>query len=420
MRREDGVVKVMDVGLTGPQSQSHTRITKSADIIGTAAYMAPEQSKRASAVGKTADVYSLGAVLWSLLAGEVMYPRDDVVAAMTAHEKEPIPKLSKIVSDAPIGVYDLFRRMVAKEAADRPQTMDEVVETLERILAEIDGSGGLVFPWGMGRIIREGRVLGELKTIVERGNGRAPGDRRVVVVNGLEVPLRWCPPGTFEMGSPKREAGRYADEKQARVTLTKGFWLGETAVTQELYKSVRGTNAASHKGARLPVEQVSWKDAVAFCAKLTERERSAGRLLATAEYRLPTEAEWEYACRAGTVTAYWFGDDAERFGEYGWYADNSGGHTHEVGLKPRNAWGLYDLHGNVWEWCGDVYVNKLEGGLDPFVTGGGSVRVYRGGGWSSTAGYCRSASRYWHDPSYRSNYLGFRLALSPSGELPEA
>ena len=164
-----------------------------------------------------------------------------------------------------------------------------------------------------------------------------------------------------------------------------------------------GVNPSSFKGANNPVEMVSWDDAVAFCEKLSSlpAEVAAGRV-----YRLPTEAEWEYACRAGTTTAYSFGDDAKDLGKYAWFSDNSGFKTHGVGEKLPNGWGLYDMHGNVWEWCSDAE---------------GSYRVFRGGGWGSTAWFCRSALRRRLGPSNRSVHLGFRLVLSsPSGKSPEA
>ena len=178
-----------------------------------------------------------------------------------------------------------------------------------------------------------------------------------------------------------------------------GFSIGVHEVTQSQDESVMGANPSSFKGANNPVENVSWDDAVAFCAKLSAlpAEVAAGRV-----YRLPTEAESEYACRAGTTTGYSFGDDAQDLGEYAWFSDNSGNTTHGVGEKLPNDWGLCDMHGNVFEWCSDAV---------------GSYRVFRGGSWYYEAAYCRSAYRYSLAPSFRSAYLGFRLALSsPSGK----
>jgi formylglycine-generating enzyme required for sulfatase activity len=165
---------------------------------------------------------------------------------------------------------------------------------------------------------------------------------------------------------------------------------------------------------------VSWTDAMEFCKKLSERpdERTAGRM-----YRLPTEAEWEYACRAGSKTPYsfGFGDDKTNLSNFAWFTSNSGGETHAVGQKRPNAWGLHDMHGNVWEWCSDWYGAYAAGTVtDPTGPAGGSSRVVRGGGWINAAGNCRSADRHGSDPSDRNDYLGFRLALSPSGSMPPA
>ncbi len=158
--------------------------------------------------------------------------------------------------------------------------------------------------------------------------------------------LRLIPAGEFTMGSPGTESDRRADETQHRVTLTKPFYLGVTEVTQEQYQKVMGSNPSGFKGPQNPVEQVSWNDAVAFCRKLSElpSEKSGGYV-----YRLPTEAEWEYACRAGTTTTYSFGDSESELGAYAWYIDNSGRTTHPVGGKRPNACGLYGMHGNVFE-----------------------------------------------------------------------
>ena len=170
-----------------------------------------------------------------------------------------------------------------------------------------------------------------------------------------------------------------------------------------------GNNPSSFKssGKGAPVEQVSWDDAIEFCQKLTERERRAGRLPEGYKYTLPTEAQWEYACRAGTTGPY-----AGELGRMAWYGNNSGSKTHPAGQKAPNAWGLYDMHGNVREWCYDWYGDYPDGSVrDPPGTSSGSHRVDRGGGWNSFARNCRSAGRLRGAPSLRNDSLGFRLAL---------
>jgi formylglycine-generating enzyme required for sulfatase activity len=194
------------------------------------------------------------------------------------------------------------------------------------------------------------------------------------------------------MGSPSNEPERDNDESQRSVVISDAFYMQTTEVTQGQWRKVMGSNPSSFKycGDDCPVEQVSWNDVQEFIRKLNSME-------GTEKYRLPTEAEWEYAARAGTTTAYSFGDSGSELGDYGWYDRNSGNKTHPAGQKRANPWGLYDVHGNVWEWTQDIYK-------------GGSGRVIRGGSWYGSARYCRSAYRSSGDPGFRDRYLGFRLA----------
>lgn len=222
--------------------------------------------------------------------------------------------------------------------------------------------------------------------------------------------------GTFMMGSsPLNEPERFKDERQHRVTITKPFYMQTTEVTQDQWREVMGSNPSHFKdcGADCPVEGVSWNDAQEFIRKLNQKERAD-------TYRLPTEAEWEYACRANSITRFCFGDSDGKLGEYAWYSGNSSLKTHSVGQKQPNAWGLYDMHGNVLEWCQDrcewkngvVTDTYREGIVDPLCNKG-SYRVLRGGGWFDNAMYCRSANRDNNSPGYWDNYLGFRLARTP-------
>jgi tetratricopeptide (TPR) repeat protein len=229
--------------------------------------------------------------------------------------------------------------------------------------------------------------------------------------------MAYIRPGTFTMGSPASESGRSSDEgPQTQVTLTEGYWLGKTEVTQAQWEALMESIPSKFMGPDRPVEQVFWSDAMEFCRKLTERERSAGRLPEGYEYTLPTEAQWEYACRAGTTGQY--GGDGN-LDDMGWYRQNSGNTTHPVGQKQANAWGLYDMHGNVWEWCLDWYGNYPGGSVrDPTGPASGTGRVGRGGGWGSYAIGCRSAFRSGGVSGYRFNGLGFRLALAPQVNQP--
>ena len=252
-------------------------------------------------------------------------------------------------------------------------------------------------------------------------------------VRGYAVPtnLVAIPAGSFMMGSPTNEPTRFENETQHTVTLTKGFCMGKFEVTQAEYLAVMGTNPSYFPGdLSRPVETVSWEDATNYCAQLTARERSAGRLPAAYIYRLPTESEWEYACRAGTTTPFYYGNElrsgmANFYGYYeyppcggsAYYCNNDSGtylrRTASVGSYAPNAWGLYDMHGNVWEWCQDWYGPYPSGSVnDPQGDPTGSYQVIRSGYWHGSAYYCRSAQRNGFHPTDRDYDLGFRVVLA--------
>ena len=244
------------------------------------------------------------------------------------------------------------------------------------------------------------------------------GNLKIPAVNPDPTHLVWINAGTFTMGSPGSEADRDSrEDSQTQVTISQGFWMSKHETTQEEYLAVIGNNPSAFTGdLKRPVEQVSWNDATNYCVKLTVRERAAGRLPVGYAYRLPTEAEWEYCCRAGTTTRFSYGDDADytQLGNYAWYSDNSNRQSHGVGQKRPNAWGLYDMHGNVYEWCLDWY-DPYHGGIvtDPRGKNTGTIRVLRGGGWNSLGWSCRAAFRYGDSPAYQSYILGFRSVLAP-------
>ena len=214
------------------------------------------------------------------------------------------------------------------------------------------------------------------------------------------IGMRFVPisAGSFTMG---------AGETAHKVTLTQPFELGVYEVTQEQYEAVMGDNPSHFREAGHPVEKVSWNQAVSFCRKLSAlpEEQAAGF-----EYRLPTEAEWEYACRAGSTTVYSFGDDDAELGDHAWFILNSGSRTNPVGGRKENAWKLHDMHGNVWEWCQDWSAALPAGEVtDPAGPAEGSRRVLRGGSWYHYPVFCRSADRSSHEPDYRHYNLGFRV-----------
>ena len=232
--------------------------------------------------------------------------------------------------------------------------------------------------------------------------------------------LVFIPPGTFRMGSAATEVDRYDDEgPQRAVTISRGFWMEKYEVTQGKYLTVMGDNPSLFTGdPERPVETVSWQDATNYCGKLTELERAAGRIATNSFYRLPTEAEWEYACRAWTSTRFSYGDDESyvNLANYAWHEGNSGVTTHPVGRKLPNSWGLYDMHGNVWEWCQDLYGPYPSGiAVDPQGAPAGFNRVFRGGSWNYEPRGCRSALRSFILPEISDSAIGFRVVLA-SGE----
>ena len=250
---------------------------------------------------------------------------------------------------------------------------------------------------------------------------------RPSVTNSIGMKLVAIDAGKFWMGSAPLEPGRRADERRHQVTLTAPFYLGIHEVTQAHYARVMKVNpsefgrdgvqasrVAGQKTENFPVDSVNWYQAVQFCQRLSAlpAEKSAGH-----SYRLPTEAEWEYAARAGMDTIWSFGRRVERLSHHGWYRRSSGRRTHPVGEKMPNAWGLYDMYGNVWEWCRDWHAAEyyqVSPPEDPPGPSRGDARVLRGGGWASGAARCRSASRLRDPPAVGDPDTGFRVLMSKS------
>jgi formylglycine-generating enzyme required for sulfatase activity len=236
---------------------------------------------------------------------------------------------------------------------------------------------------------------------------------RAPITNTIGMKLNKIPAGTLLMGSPESEADREDDETQHKVTITKPFYMQTTEVTQGQWKAVMGTEPwkgqqAVKEGPNNAASWVSWDDAMAYCKKLSEKEGKT--------YRLPTEAEWEYACRAGTETAWSFGDDEKALGDYAWYRENAWDidekYAHQVELKKPNAFGLFDMHGNVYEWCHDFYGEdyyKQSPAQDPQGPAAGSSYVFRGGSWFDLTLRTRSIFRNNNTREFSNIDLGFRL-----------
>jgi formylglycine-generating enzyme len=240
-----------------------------------------------------------------------------------------------------------------------------------------------------------------------------PKDPPKTFTNSIGMKFVWIPPGNFVMGSPKEEKLRGEDETQHKVALTKGFYLGVYTVTQEQWKEVMGNNPSRFKDEKnLPVETVSWEDCQEFIKKLREKDKRP--------YRLPSESEWEYACRAGTTMTFHHGetiptDQANYDGNLTYGIGKKGkyrGKTTPVGSFPANAWGLHDMHGNVWQWCQDWYGDyPKKDVVDSQGPDAGDTRVLRGGSWADGPRHCRSAERNANVPGHRTSNFGFRLCL---------
>ena len=231
-----------------------------------------------------------------------------------------------------------------------------------------------------------------------------PGDRLVKVVNGVEFAFRWCPAGTFIMGSPETETGRCYRENQFQATLTNGFWMMETEISQKQWKAVMGNNPSRfNEDENNPVENISWYDCQDFCKKCSQNGLNL---------KLPTEAQWEYACRAGEENS----NSRDRY--HSWNEENSGHKTHPVGTKhDPNEWGIYDMHGNVLEWCEDwygAYPNKSV--INPTGPTSGFTRINRGGCWNDSLTHIRSASRFDAYPNDQFDNLGFRCVIAQDND----
>jgi formylglycine-generating enzyme required for sulfatase activity len=243
--------------------------------------------------------------------------------------------------------------------------------------------------------------------------------------NELKLKFAWCPPGKFTAGSPKSESSRRENENQVEIKMSYGFWLGQTEVTQGLWQKLMQSTPWKgiphvEEGASDPATQVAYLDVMKFCRKLTALERAAGRLPSSREYTLPSELQWEYACRAGATTAYSFGNDPAELIDYAWWggerSDGNVGaeqYAHQVGLQKPDPWSLYDMHGNVWELCRDSWAAQIGGHPEPLRFPAKALgRIARGGSWRDGASNCRSARRRKVSPGDLGyDDVGFRVAL---------
>jgi eukaryotic-like serine/threonine-protein kinase len=497
---EQGSLRLMDFGLAGWTQEECTRLTKAGAIMGTPAYMAPEQASGDTAqIGPASDLYSAGVVLYELLTGcrpfaeghpaALMYlivhkeaappsarrpgldaaleaiclkamakkPEDrfDSGEAMAAALRSWAPTanlLAKPVATQPLAglptsVWEWVTETVGApspptiQPAPAPATIRGNWNRLSTIIADHFGPKWKAWAYVSAAVLALLIVAAMLSYLLRpsveavqstgaTNSGRASAGEKLQdeIVNSFGMRLKLIKPGTFLMGSPKGEAGQFDDEQpQHSVQITRPFYLGVYPVTQAEYVQVtsqKNPSSFSKEGEgksavegldtlKFPVEQVTWDEAAVFCKLLNrlEAKKPAGW-----KYALPTEAEWEYACRAGSKTTYFFGGDAENLGNYAWYSGNSESRTHAVGTRMANPWGLCDMNGNVWQWCVDWYAKDYYASSpnkDPqcLINDSAQARVLRGGAWYGDAGYCRAACRFRSAPGTRDHNVGLRVCF---------
>jgi len=361
-----GTAKLVDFGLA-KFMESKSQLTR---VGGTPGYMAPELYHEK--VYPASDLWSVAIVLHEMLTGRRPFEGETEAALMYKILREP-PALSEALGG---GMKEFLRNALGKDVSSRYGTAAAMGADLREVV--------------QGRPATPLRSGEEVSTITLPGVGRS----RAAV--GVDIEFVQIPAGEFDMGS---ESGAPDERPVRRVRISKAFEVGKYPVTQAQWEAVMGSNPSDCKGADRPVELVSWNQVQEFLKELNE-ERDGYR------YRLPTEAEWEYAARAGTT-----GDYAPELDALAWYAANSGGETHPVGQKGPNGWGLYDMLGNVWEWCQDWYgadYYKTSPAVDPRGPESGKFRVVRGGSWSDVPWLLRASGRGWVGPGVWSDDLGFR------------
>jgi len=409
-----GVPLVMDFSVARELHETFTRTTGRSGSSGTLPYMSPQQLQ-GETPHPSQDIYSLAATIYDCVAGHPPFHRGAIEHQIVNREPQTVEGCGAFGA--------ALLKGLAKSDKQRP-------ETCAAILTEVANCSQI-----------PPQAVSHAQQVTE-STARDVESLAQLITNSIDCKLVYVSPGAFTMGSQSPtemrceitcrggflwlkektkevfqyeggEEGRRDDETQHRVILSRGFYMGTTPVTQGQWRAVMGNNPShfADKDHR-PVEQVSWHDAVRFCQRLTERERAAGLIGPNQSYRLPTEAEWEYACRAGTTTRFYTGNTKADLARAAWYDGNSDRQTHPVGQKAPNAWGLYDMHGNVLEWCSDWFGDYPRGEVtDPPGPATGKGRVVRGGSWLNHPSRSRSANRNNIAPDNRCFLIGFRVVL---------
>ena len=391
-------LKILDFGIARirreiADEESDASLTNTASMMGTVDYMPPEQALDSKSVDQRADIYSMGCVLHFLLTGRPAFEGSTLMQKLVAHREHPIPSLKERVGVNASALDPIFRRMLAKNPADRYQTAEEVRLAFVRLRSS--------------------------------ENKKASNS---ILSNSIGMRFVRVPAGRFLMGvSNEDQVKWWAHEFEGpphMVEISREFLLGEAPVTQAEYLALKGVNPSRFSVGQLdrPVENVSWMDVINFLNQLSLKEgfqpyyrvdEDEIELLGGKGYRLPTEAEWEYACRAGSETSWYFGGDRKKLSNCGWISDNSNNETHPVRKLVPNAFGLYDLYGNVWEWCFDLYSDTFysasQNAVDPSGPTRGSERVIRGGSFAHSRN-TRSSARSKAFPDTKESNIGFRIA----------
>ena len=469
-----GLLKIVDMGLAkiqaGENEDKISMLTTNTAIMGSADFMSPEQTVSTKNVDTRTDIYSLGASFYFLLTAKVMYPQKATFSKLISHRQAPISSLKFMRTDVSQKLDDIYTKMVAKKVEDRYQSMTKLILDLEALEKEsttqnllkqdavlnpfqVNGvnfldlddisikpkkSAGIfankkiaMFCAGLFVVVGLLVILFIPKNTMVKNDLNNTDDAQeafleppfdfnqaqeaqqalaktlglavettVDLGRGVNLAMILIPQGKFMMGSPFSEPGHKSDEAQHQVVLSRPYFIGKNEVTQEQWEAVMGDNPSQTKGAKLPVTNISWNDCQNFISKLNAKTES--------NYRLPTEAEWEYACRSGSKSAYSVGDKiTKNDANY----ENAKGGAKPVGSYKPNAFGLYDMHGNVWEFCSDWYGAYSPGkSLDPMGVNNGRDHVLRGGSFFVDGLLLRSSTPDLVAPDFHNVVIGLRLA----------